>query len=273
MINMNNAVGKKNIVFITLDTLRYDVACELFSKGLTPQLANVIPQGWEKAHTPGSFTYAAHQAFFAGFLPTPATPGKHTRLFAANFQGSETTGPETAVFETADIVSGLAAKNYRTICIGGTGFFNKQTPLGSVLPGLFSESYWQPEFGVTNRDSAKNQFVFAAHLLAKQERTKPFFLFINVSAIHQPNYFYSENETADSLQTHGAALAYVDSQLPLLFDALRKQNDTIAIICSDHGTAYGENGFTGHRIGDPVVWEVPFAVFELKSGNFESHAG
>jgi len=39
--------------------------------------------GWERRHSPASFTYAAHQAFFAGFLPTPASPGPHPRLFAA----------------------------------------------------------------------------------------------------------------------------------------------------------------------------------------------
>lgn len=255
----------RNIVFLTLDTLRYDVAVEQLQTGHTPHLARLLPQGWEKRHTPGSFTYAAHQAFFAGFLPTPAVPGKHPRLFAAAFAGSETTGPDTMVFETADIVTGFMAKGYRTICIGGTGFFNKQTALGSVLPGLFAESYWQPEFGVTNRDSAKNQFAFAAQLLQQHERDKPFFLFINVSAIHQPNYFYGEGETSDSLETHAAALRYVDGQLPLLLHALRPHRETFGIICSDHGTAYGENGFTGHRVGDASVWDVPFATFELKS--------
>jgi hypothetical protein len=32
-----------------------------------------------------------------------------------------------------------------------------------------------------------------------------------------------------------------------------------AIICSDHGTAYGEGGHTGHRIAHEVVWTVPYA--------------
>lgn len=36
---------------------------------------------WERRPTPVSFTYAAHQAFFAGFLPTPDRAGKHPRLF------------------------------------------------------------------------------------------------------------------------------------------------------------------------------------------------
>ena len=37
----------------------------------------------------------------------------------------------------------------------------------------------------------------------------------------------------------------------------------LAVVCSDHGTAYGEDGYTGHRLAHPVVWEVPYAEFVL----------
>ncbi|HEX2909501.1 MAG TPA: metalloenzyme domain-containing protein, partial [Chloroflexia bacterium] len=106
-------VGSHDFLFITLDTLRYDVAIEALAAGQTPNLAAVLPGGrWEERHSPGSFTYAAHQAFFAGFLPTPARPGHHPRLFATRFSGSKTTGEDTVVFDSADIVSGLAGLGY-----------------------------------------------------------------------------------------------------------------------------------------------------------------
>ncbi|MFO0998982.1 MAG: hypothetical protein U0936_01480 [Planctomycetaceae bacterium] len=85
------------------------------------------------------------------------------------------------------------------------------------------------------------------------------FLFINVSALHQPNCMYVEGATEDSPETQLAALAYVDSQLPRLFSAMRRRADVYGIICSDHGTAYGEDGYVGHRIAHPVVWNVPYA--------------
>ena len=34
-------------------------------------------------------------------------------------------------------------------------------------------------------------------------------------------------------------------------------------MCSDHGTAYGEEGYYGHRVAHPVVWTVPYAEFVL----------
>jgi hypothetical protein len=258
--NMKEIIGTHNLVFVTLDTLRYDVARQLLEKGETPNFARLVGSAWEERHTPGNFTYAAHHAFFGGFLPTPATPGpKETRLFASRFMGSETSGPETFVFDEPDVVSALRAAGYHTICIGGVGFFNKQTALSRVFPSLFDESHWSPELEVTNPNSTENQFRLADELVGKLENNRNLFLFINVSALHQPNYFYLKGAKKDSLETHGAALRYVDGQLPVLIQSLQqKRKPTFFIICSDHGTAYGEDGYHGHRLAHPTVWTVPY---------------
>lgn len=73
---MRDLIGNHDLLFVTLDTLRYDVATELAATGRTPNLHRALPGGWERRHSPASFTYAAHQAFFAGFLPTPTTPAR-----------------------------------------------------------------------------------------------------------------------------------------------------------------------------------------------------
>ncbi len=264
MTDANALVGTHDILLVTLDTLRYDVACRCLADGRTPNLARVLPHGaWEARHTPGNFTFAAHQALFAGFLPTPLSPGKHPRPFAVSFPGSETIGPGTCVFDAPDIVSGLANRGYHTLCVGGVGFFNRQSPLGRVLPGLFAESHWRPEFGVTDPHSTENQIAFAVDRLARLPAAQRLFLFVNISAIHQPNYFYLPGAAADSLASHAAALAYVDRHLPALFAALQRRAPVFGIVCSDHGTAYGEDGYFGHRLGHSVVWTVPYAEFLL----------
>lgn len=259
--DMNTIIGTHDVLFLVLDTLRYDVAARLFGAGRTPNFARVFENGWEERHTPGSFTFAAHQAFFAGFLPTHADPHEgRTRLFAASFEGSETTGPGTKVFPTADWITGLAAEGYRTMCVGGVGFFNKRTALGRVLPGYFAESVWEPRFGVTDRNSTRNQFAYAADWLDSLGQEEKVMLYVNVSALHQPNYFYLRDEGPDDIESHAAALCYVDAQLPLLLAAFHKRmRPTFFIITSDHGTAYGEDGWTGHRIAHATVWTVPYA--------------
>jgi len=264
MLDANALVGSHDILFITLDTLRHDIARMQMERGRTPVLQALVPGGrWERRHTPGSFTYAAHHAFFAGFLPTPADDPKRARLFSARFSGSETTGAGTCLFEEATWVEGLAARGYHTVCIGGTGFFNKQTPLGAVLPALFAESHWAPELGVTDPASTANQVALALRILAHTPSHKRLCLFINVSAIHQPNHFYQAGATEDALASHGAALAYVDGQLAPLFRGMAARAPTLCILCSDHGTAYGEDGLHGHRLAHPAVWEVPYAEFVI----------
>ncbi|WP_367326396.1 STM4013/SEN3800 family hydrolase [Streptomyces sp. HUAS ZL42] len=264
---MNEVVGSHDILLVTLDTLRHDVAAELAAAGRIPNLARHLPDGrWEKRHAPGSFTYASHQAIFAGFLPTPAAPGRHPRLFAADFAGSETTADGTFVYDTPDLVSGLAKAGYHTVCIGGVGFFNKRGPLGSVLPGLFQESHWEPEFGVASPTSFESQVTHAERVIGQLPADQPLFLFVNVSALHQPNWFHlagATKEAGDSRETHAAALEYVDRHIGRLFAAASSRRRCFAIVCSDHGTAYGDDGYTGHRIGHESVWTVPYAHFLL----------
>lgn len=265
MRDMNEVVGSHELLLVTLDTLRYDVAAELAAAGETPTLAGLLPEGrWERRHTPGSFTYAAHAAMLAGFLPTPASPGPHPRLFAATFPGSETTTRGTWAFAAADLPSGLAAAGYHTVCVGGVGFFNKLTPLGSALPSLFAESHWEREFGVTDAESLPKQIDRVAEIMARSPADRRLFLLLNVASLHQPNWFYLDDATpsdGDTRASHAAALRHVDAHIGRLFDLMRRP--CFVIVCSDHGTAYGEDGHTGHRIGHEVVWTVPYGEFVL----------
>ncbi|WP_039936957.1 STM4013/SEN3800 family hydrolase [Streptomyces himastatinicus] len=264
---MNAVVGSHDLLLVTLDTLRYDVAAELAADGRIPNLTARMPGGvWEERHAPGSFTYASHQAMFAGFLPTPARPGPHPRLFAARFAGSETTAGGTYVYDTPDLVTGLAAAGYRTVCIGGVGFFTKRGPLGSVLPGYFQESHWEPEFGVPSPTSFEAQIACAEQVVKELDPDRRLFLFVNVSALHQPNWFHlpgATRDSGDSRASHAAALEYVDRHIGRLFTAMSGRGPGFAIVCSDHGTAYGDDGYTGHRLGHDAVWTVPYTHFFL----------
>jgi hypothetical protein len=266
MQDMNLVVGSHDLLLLVLDTLRFDVAERLHRAGRTPNLSRLLPPGgWERRQTTGAFTYPAHQAFFAGFLPVPEAPGAHPRPFALRFPGSETIAPTSCVLDGPDIVHGLAARGYRTLCIGGVGFFNKRSPLGEVLPGLFEESHWAPQLGVSEPRSTEHQLELARARLAALPRAKRVFLFLNISALHQPNYFYLPGATEDSVESHAAALEYVDRELPRLSAAMEARGTRwFGIICSDHGTCYGEGGYLGHRHPHPHVWTVPYAEFILR---------
>ncbi|GGI45233.1 membrane protein [Paenibacillus marchantiophytorum] len=261
MTDMNAIIGTHDLVMITLDTLRYDAAD--LEESNCPNLCG--SGSWEKRHTPGSFTYAAHHAFFGGFLPTPATPNKaeHVRLFHSKHTGFKT-HPHTWLFDTPDLVSGLQAEGYRTICIGGVIFFTKKVPLARVLPGYFQQSYWRMTFGVTNPRSTEHQVNHTIKLLDQLDEKERLFLFLNVSAIHGPNHYYVKGAKRDSIETQRAALRYVDGELGRLFDVLRKRERPVfCLVFSDHGTCYGEDGYEGHRLAHEAVWTVPYREFIL----------
>lgn len=252
----------KDILMMTFDALRFDVADQAQRSGATTFLSDLLPQGWEPRHSPGNFTYAAHAAFFAGFWPTPLQPGRAPRPFALRFPGSRSIDQATAVLEGENIVSGLRARGYRTVCIGGVGFFNKLTPLGSVFPSYFDESHWKPEFSVSAPHSTQEQVRTACDVIAAAPLDKPLFLFINISATHPPTHGYLRNARRDSVDSQSAALRYVDRQLPPLFESLRTRgHGGIAYLMADHGTLFGEDGFIGHRVSHPDVWTVPYAEY------------
>lgn len=260
MLDARALIGKTKVLWVTLDTLRYDVALGCLRAGRTPHLARHLPgQAWEERHSPASFTLAAHYAFFHGFLPTPPE-GPSERLFAVRFAGSETTGERTMVFDEPSVPAALQARGYRTVCIGGTGFFNPDQPLGAVLPAFFGEAHWSPEMSVTGKDSTRLQVDLALDIL--QGCDSDLFLFLNVSALHQPNAHYA-GLTVDCVESQAAALAYCDAHLGRLLDGFQAHGPTLVVLTSDHGTCYGEDGLHGHRLGHPLVWTVPYAEFVL----------
>lgn len=132
MISFGAALGTRDVFLLTLDALRFDVAHAALTQGRLPNLSALIPHGFEARHTPATFTFPAHQAFFAGFFPTPIAKGIHDRPLALRFPGSRSTGKDTLILDGKSLIDAFAHAGYRTICIGGTGFFNPYLDEGVV---------------------------------------------------------------------------------------------------------------------------------------------
>ena len=161
-------------------------------------------------------------------------------------------------------IEGLAREGYDTYCIGGVSFFDKRTDVGRVMPSYFKHSYWKPSFGCRVQESAGHQIQFAVRRLEQMTGDTNILMYLNISALHYPNYFYTDGEKTDSRASHAAALRYVDGQLEKLFAAFCKKGKTFVICCSDHGTCYGEDGVWYHGINHPIVLTVPYKHFLLQ---------
>lgn len=266
-IDMNNIVGKCDILFVCLDALRYDVAVQEEAAGGTPVL-NQFGK-WEKRHAPGTFTYPSHQAMFAGFLPSAAAPKSlagREWLFYPSSVGVGRKAPQGSYeFKGPNFIESLAGEGYETICVGGVAFFNpKRSDIGKVLPAMFRKSYWRTTFGCPVKNSTAHQVDFILKKLPQYPATQRLFLYLNVSAIHYPNCHYVPGARADSTETHAAALRYADRELAPLFEAFRQRGETLVIVCSDHGTNYGEDGYLYHCHAHELVTTVPYKHFMLR---------
>jgi hypothetical protein len=260
MINAAEIIrSQTSILFVTLDSLRYDTARTAYDDGRTPQLAALLPEGgWERRQTPGTFTLPAHIAFFSGFLPKLPQPEQPSRLWECRPPAFKTVLPETFVFDAPNLLNGLAQHGYRSICIGGVTYFSRETPLGSVLPDLFDEDHWRPEFCSPEPDSTRHQ-VDQALEIAERYDGRPLYLFVNVSATHVPHGHYLGQST-DTRASQRAALAYADTHLGRLITTLTTKERWLIILCADHGDAFGEDGYRGRGIAHPVVMNVPYAA-------------
>ncbi|MFI9825283.1 STM4013/SEN3800 family hydrolase [Streptomyces sp. NPDC052013] len=248
-----------NILFVTFDSLRHDVAHAAMEEGLTPRLAEFLPGGqWEHRQTPGTFTLPAHMAFFSGFLPKLPQPQQPARLWECRPPAFKEVPPETFVFEAPNLLDGLAMHGYRTVCMGGVTYFSQETPLGSVLPALFHEAHWRPEFCSPEIDSTRHQVDQALDIADRHTGRGPLFLFVNVSATHVPHGHYL-GSSQDTTASQAAALSYADGHVGRLLDQLASRERWLVIMCADHGDAYGDDGYHGRGIAHPVVWNVPFA--------------
>ena len=107
-----------------------------------------------------------------------------------------------------------------------------------------------------------------------ENRERPFFLFVNYMDAHNPFHPHPELATQlvrsdrsgskdldtpsplpiaadhrEDAENYDAEIAYLDAHLGALFDYLGSQNllsETLVIVTSDHGEAFGEHGQVGH---------------------------
>lgn len=265
-IDMNQIVGSHDILMICLDTLRYDAAAEEEALGHTPVLSK--PGPWRKCQAAGNFTYPSHHTMFAGFFPCDyeaSNISDREFLFFPRKGGlGRVVPPGAYAFSGSTIMEGLEQAGYETWCVGGVSFFDKRTDLGRVFPGMFRKSWWKPAFGCAVKNSTGNQADFILRKLDAVKDEQRIFLYLNVDAIHYPNFFYLEGAHQDSLDSHKAALRYADQELGRLFEGWRSRKRPAFVIClSDHGTCYGEDGCQFHGINHPAVNTVPYKHFVL----------
>jgi len=264
----------RSILFITLDSCRYDA----FVEARAPNLKSLSPL--VRAQAPSHFTFGSHSAFFMGFTPgdasrrEPYVNPKYGKIFRMDGGGHPGAAPPLVMLSGHNIIDGLKNLGYRTLGTGAVNWFNPAQPTGRVLSADFDA------FAFCAGPRLKRQIEWIESSLEQLAAGTPAFVFLNLAETHVPYYHegapwdptyspaqaFGENNSADEARRRQVAcIEWCDSVLePLL---ARFANDTI-IACADHGDCWGEDGLWEHGISHEKTLEVPL-LFRFAADAFD----
>lgn len=283
-------MSTENVLFVTLDSCRLDVALA----ACTPNLDSI--GSFTACDATATFTLPAHFCFFSSFLPVPLEPTRFLGRYDRLWRSYAARPTNKAVYQWIDrstVTEHYRAKGYHVHGIGGVQFFDPRIR-SNLLPQLFDTFDYHSLRSVEDSDSDDTVLTAAAMLAGvKQMPTEqPFFLFANLSETHYP--YVSPDCTRDRATI--SALTVIREALPdkrhiriparALKDLLRPAHmrqveavewidrcfgevvrvlhsmprPTLVIVCSDHGESFGEQGLVGHGHSGPEVMAVPMWV-------------
>ena len=265
--------SKNSVLFITIDSCRYDTFKWAYKKGLLKNIRGVGQL--YKAYSPSYFTYGSHASFWMGFLPgvigskESILNPKAGKLFRMNHtpavKNEET---KNFVLDGENIIDGFNRRGYVTIGTGAVEWFNDKTKTGRQLSKDFKHYMF-----AGNTFSLEKQLCWIDSKLKEISEEQEVFTFINVGETHVPYWHNGANwekwpspcipfggekcSAKMSKLRQRKCIEWIDTKLEKLI--LSFMNSTI-VICADHGDCWGEDGIWDHGISHKYTLEVPLVM-------------
>jgi len=270
---------RPNLLFIVLDTVRADhLAAYGYDRTTTPGIDAFVRDHatrYTEAYSASSWTLPSHGSLFTGLYPSDHG-ADHSRTTDGVLIVTEHAQPLRSDVPTlADL---LAAQGYQTGAVIGNcmylahqlgldrGFAHYDDRWGPRLGFylLVQTAGFLPEVGHSIHRSAAAITDLALGWLTTRAQDRPFFLFVNYMDPHVPyipprpyDTAFSDEQPADPyapdkpMQSllYDRKLLYTDAHVARLLRGLDAQHlldNTVVIITSDHGEAFGEHCFWKH---------------------------
>lgn len=273
MTGLPPTISSDSVLFISLDSCRYDTFAEAHELGRLPNLASIGPL--HKAQAPSYFTYGSHAAFWMGFTPgvigtdQPWLNPKAGKLFRMAFAGhAGTDGVQSFQLEGSSIVEGFRRSGYRVLGTGAVDWFNPATDTGAVLVEPFENFFF-----AGNTWSLLAQLCWIDEQLACIPPEQSVFVFLNIGETHVPYWHEGASwdrwpspcvpfgaphcSTSESRRRQTACLEWVDQHLGSLLSLFLS---CTVLVCSDHGDCWGEDGIWEHGVSHPSTLTVPLLL-------------
>ena len=262
-----------DVLFITLDSCRFDSFESSLHSGLLPNLGAVGPL--HRAQSPSYFTYGSHASFWMGFTPgvedcsEPLLNPKAGKLFRMAYAGhAGNDGNLSFNLEGKNIIDGFRRNGYCTIGTGAVSWFDTSTDTGSVLSEFFDHFYYAGDTW-----SLLAQLRWIENCLLDTPDTKPRFVFLNIGETHVPYWHEGAHwdrwpspcvpfgsphcSASESSRRQRACLEWIDTKLASL---LNRFSSSTVFVCADHGDCWGEDGLWEHGISHSATLTVPLLL-------------
>lgn len=280
-----------NVVFITIDSCRYDTV----EKASTPFLKGLGELAC--AYTPGNYTVPAHHAFFVGHLPNvfgsaqPYYSEANGQLWRIKTGAGKDSGAWT-ILQGANIIEGYRNLGFYVLGAGGVTQFNDGSQLRKYFgPDFLYRGTSLDEEPCASRSKECFPLLHCEEIVSKLKPHKKWFLFVNCPETHFPydtgdgleegkleilrSIWPHFNLRESDARIHNVApdifhqmqieaIEAADTRIATLFAMLPRERPILAVVCGDHGEMFGEVFEGKHRFGHIIssleVLKVPLVI-------------
>jgi choline-sulfatase len=232
------AVAARNLVVITIDTLRAD---------------RVGAYGYGAARTPAMDALARRGARFdRAFATAPITLTSHASLFSGRYPpGHKARDNGLRVDDRSPLVAeALSAAGFTTGAFVAAFPLDRRFGLARGF-GTYSDRLPRQPDGRPSNERAGRIVVDEALQWLERRRASRFFLWIHLFEPHTPYGNPSDPAAArrPAEARYDDEIAEADRQVQRVLEALGAEAaSTIVVVASDHGEAFGEHGEIGHSV-------------------------
>lgn len=239
-------VAKPNVLLVTVDTLRADYLGS-YGRAIakTPTIDRLAAEGTRFANAISSapITLPSHATMMTGLYP-PA-------------HGVRDNGAYALGADAKTLAERLKELGYETHAWVSAVVLHKRYMLNQGFDS-YDDDLWSEAdpkmFMIRERQAHKTVDKvlewFNVWKTGDQAQKKPFFGWVHLFDPHQP-YRAPQWAVQRTISPYDAEIAFVDSQLTRLFDALRESGEldnTLVILTADHGESLGEHEEKTHAI-------------------------
>jgi len=247
----------RNVLLVTIDTLRADVLSAYGGRAATPHLDRLASRGarFTFAHAHAVVTLPSHTSLLTGSYPYQHGVRDNNGYRVRREQATLATRLKALGFASGAFVGGFPLDQRFGLNAGFDVYDDRIGETGSTV-----------DFALPERRA--DTVVSAALAWARTQPTK-WFAWVHVFDPHAPYQAPDEYARRYPNDPYAAEVAWTDAALAPLFDWLAGlSRPTLVIVTSDHGESLGEHGELTHGIfAYESTLRVPLMVAEIDGAN------